>query len=96
MFLALYILNVHDAFPIKSVESKRRHRDAVGILGLKFMRLAYDTGFAPNFLVMLENRELFDSMSLEEVDSARYLFASGGEEHAQEKALHVAYRESPS
>ena len=78
MFLGLYILNVQDAFPIESVENKRRHRDAVGILGLKLMRLAYDTGFAPDFMGMLEIRELFDSMRLEEVDSARYFFASGG------------------
>jgi hypothetical protein len=45
---------------------------------------------------MLEIREPFDSMRLEEVDSARYLFASGGAGNAQEEDLHVAYCESPS
>jgi hypothetical protein len=78
MLLALYIVNVQDTFPIESVENKRRHRDAIGILGLKFMRLSYDTGFAPEFMGIGEIRELFDSMRLEEVDTARYLFASGG------------------
>ena len=78
MYLAFYVLNVQDTFPIESVENKRQHRDAVGILGLKLMRLSYDTYFVPESIGMVEICELFDSMRMDEVVSARMFFASIG------------------
>jgi hypothetical protein len=86
MYMALYVLKVQDTFPIESAENKMRHRDAVGILGLKLMRLAYDTNFVPEFIGMVEIRELFDSIRMDEVNSARMLFASMGRKMPRRKS----------
>jgi len=75
MYLPFYILNVHDTFPVDA-EYKSRHHDALGILGLKMMRLAYDTDYIPDSSGAVEIRGLFDSLRKEEVDNAQQLFAS--------------------
>ena len=44
-YLAFHILNVQDLFPVESQKSKDYIHDAVGVLGLKLMRLSYDTDY---------------------------------------------------
>ena len=77
MYLAFYILGVHDTFPVDA-ENKSRHRHALGVLGLKFMRLSHDTDNFPDSAGPVEIRGLFNALRKEEVDDAHQLFASMG------------------
>jgi hypothetical protein len=62
-------MGVHDTFPVDA-ENKSRHHHALGVLGLKFMRLSSDSA-GP-----VEIRGLFDTLQKEEVDDSLQLFAS--------------------
>jgi hypothetical protein len=61
MYLPFYILNIHDTFPVKA-EYKSRHHDALGILGLKFMRLRFDTDYMPNSAGAVKIHALLNSL----------------------------------
>ncbi len=75
-YLAFYILNVQDSFPVGPDTNRSRHHDALGVLGLKLMRLAYDTDYAPISTGPDEMREKMFSLVEEEVSLARDAFAS--------------------
>ncbi|KAL9186324.1 hypothetical protein ACHAXT_005562 [Thalassiosira profunda] len=76
-YLAFYILNCQgDLFPVENEESVPLLRDAVGVLGLKYLRLSYDTEYVPASTGVDEIRRLFDSLWREEVALAREAFAS--------------------
>jgi len=86
MYLPFYILNIQDtAFPVDA-EYKSRHHDALGILGLKFMRLGFDTDYMPDTAGAVEIRALFNSLLKEEVDNAQQLFASRGRKMQSRKS----------
>jgi hypothetical protein len=78
LYLPYYILCAHDTFFPVDAENKSRHHDALGIIGLNLMRLAYDTDYIPNSAGADEIRRLFDSLLGEEVDKSQQLFASRG------------------
>jgi hypothetical protein len=86
MYLPFYILNIQDtAFPVDA-EYKSRHHDALGVLGLKFMRLGFDTDYVPESTGAAVIRELFDSLLKEEVENAQQLFASRGRKMQSRKS----------
>ena len=85
LYLPYYMLYVHDTFPVDA-ENKSRHHDALGILGLKLMRIAYDTDYIPDSTGADEIRGLFDSLRGEEVDKAQKLFASRGRKMQSRKS----------
>jgi hypothetical protein len=81
-------MGVHDTFPVDA-ENKSRHHHALGVLGLKFMRLSSDSA-GP-----VEIRGLFDTLQKEEVDDSLQLFASIKAEDGTEKKFNDACYESP-
>ena len=77
MYFVFYIAKVQDTAPVDA-ENKSRHHDAQGILGLKFMCLAFGTDYVSYSATAAEIRAQFDSLLKEEVDNALQLFASTG------------------
>jgi hypothetical protein len=75
MYLVYYILRIQDTAPVDA-ENKSRHHDAQGILGLKFMCLAFGTDYVSDSATAAEIRAQFDSFLKEEVDNAQHVFAS--------------------
>ena len=76
-YMAFYVQRVFDTFPVDDDVNKCRVQDAMGILGLKLMRLAYDTDYVPAPADVNEIREVFDSLVEDEVTRAQYAFACG-------------------
>mmetsp|Transcript_1950 Transcript_1950/g.4587 ORF Transcript_1950/g.4587 Transcript_1950/m.4587 type:complete len:513 (+) Transcript_1950:316-1854(+) len=72
-----YVLSMLDFFPMGCEESKRYLRDALGVLGLKLMRLSYDTEYVPVSTGVEEIRMKFNSLWQEEVARAHDMFTSG-------------------
>lgn len=76
IYLPFYILKVQDFFPVETDADKVYVWDAVGILGLKLMRLAYDADYFPASSGMDEIRDGMMNLLDEEVSYARTLAAS--------------------
>ena len=83
LYMPYYVLHVHDTFPVDA-ENKSRHHDALGILGLKLMCLAYDPDY--NSAGAVDIRRLFDSLRKEEVEKALQLFTSKGRKMQSRKS----------
>jgi len=78
MFLIFYILGFMTEFlPVESEVSKDRVIDSMGVLGMKLLRVGYDTNYIPESASVDEIRKVFNSLVEEEVTRAQYLFASG-------------------
>lgn len=70
-FLAFYYLNVQMVdFPCESAGDKKYVKDAMGVLGLKLMRLSYDTDYYPEGSTTEQVKEMFLSLVEEEVSEA--------------------------
>jgi hypothetical protein len=67
-------------------EHKAWHRDTNGLLGLKLMRLGFDTDAYPISIGYVELRELFNSLREEVVSSAHGVFASLGRKKQTRKS----------
>lgn len=74
-YLAYYILRVPHYAPVDA-QDKERHYDSVGILGLKLMRLGFDTDYVPESTGVAEIRAEFDSLRGAEMNAAHQVFAS--------------------
>lgn len=75
-YLAVYVLNVQDSYPVESDEKKKYLRDAIGILGMNLMRLSYDTDYVPVSTGFDDIRKVFDSLQGDEVTRAQNVYAS--------------------
>ncbi len=76
MYLAYYIIHCHDFFPVESSVDKEYLWDALGILGWRLMRLAYDTDYVPVSSGMVEIRSTMFNLLEEEVSLAQSVFDS--------------------
>ncbi len=74
-YLAFYVLNLLDSFPAE-FEEKSFLKDALGVVGLKFMRLSYDTDHVTASTGAGEIRNMFDVLWKEEVKRAHDVFVS--------------------
>ena len=77
-YLAFYMLGVQmEFFPVETEEKTGRMKDAVGLLGLKFLRLSYDTDYLPASAGIDEIRKMFNTLlDEEEVVRAQDMWAS--------------------
>ncbi len=75
MYFIFYVVKVQDNAPVDA-ENKSRHHDAQGILGLRFMCLAYGAAYVTDSATAPEIRAQFDSLLKEEVDNSLQSFAS--------------------
>ena len=76
-YLAFYMLGVQmEFFPVETEEKTGRMKDAVGLLGLKFLRLSYDTDYLPADAGIDEIRKMFNTLLDEEVVRAQDMWAS--------------------
>jgi hypothetical protein len=75
LYLPYYILHVPHHAPVDA-QDKERHYDSIGILGLKLMRLGFDTNYVPGSTGEAEIRAQFDSLRGAEVNAAQQVFAS--------------------
>ena len=72
-----YVQNVMvDFFPTETEENKKHAHDAMGILGLKLIRLSFDTEYIATSTSSKMMRNFFSSFLEEEVTRAQYVFAS--------------------
>jgi hypothetical protein len=78
IYEVFYVIEAQISNAPVDTEHKAWHRDTNGILGLKLMRLGFDTDAYPVSTGYIEIRELFDSLREEEVSNAYGLFASLG------------------
>ena len=86
MYLPFYILDVQMvSYPIEEGK-KDRLKDAVGILGLKFMQLSYDTDYLSDNASVDEIRKLFDKLTEDEITRAQDMFASFRRKALQRKS----------
>ena len=76
-FMAFYVQGAFLLFPVNDDKNKNRVQDAMGVLGLKLMRLAYDTDYVSAHACVYDIRKVFNSFIEEEVTNAQYVFASG-------------------
>eukprot|EP00986_Skeletonema_menzelii_P017659 scaffold20957_cov144-Skeletonema_menzelii.AAC.4 len=68
MFLAFYYLGVQLVdFPCESEHDKNYVKDAMGVLGLKLLRLSYDTDYFPEGVTTEQVKKMFLSLVEEEV-----------------------------
>ena len=63
--------------PVESEVSKGRVIDSMGVLGMKLLRVGYDTNYIPETAGVDEIRKVFNFLVEEEVTRAQYAFASG-------------------
>eukprot|EP01083_Nonionella_stella_P234795 826244_1 len=78
MYLIFYGLRAQTEFlPVESEVSRDRVRDSMGVLGMKLLRIGYDTDYIPESASVSDIRKVFDSLIEEEVTRAHYAFASG-------------------
>lgn len=67
-FLAFYFLNVQMVdFPCETEHDRKYVRDAMGVLGLKLLRLSYDTDYFPEGATTEQVKKMFLSLVEEEV-----------------------------
>ena len=76
-YLAFHILNVQDLFPVESQKSKDYIHDAVGVLGLKLMRLSYDADYVAASTPSGEVQKIFDELKEEELERAHQVLVAG-------------------
>jgi hypothetical protein len=86
MFVAFYMLHVQDSFPVESSSDKEYLLDAIGILGLKLMRLAYDIDNTSACSGMDEIRSTMINLLEEEVSTALTEFISRKSIHQNRKS----------
>jgi len=75
-YLAFYVLNVQDNVPVDSDENRARVRDAMGVLGLKLMRLSYGAEHVTALTGLDDIRRSIRSLLEEEVALARRSYES--------------------
>ena len=67
-FLAFYYLDVQMVdFPCENENDKQYVKDAMGVLGLKLLRLSYDTDYFPEGVTTEQVKKMFLSLVEEEV-----------------------------
>lgn len=76
MYLVFYEVHCQDFFPVESSADKEYLYDAIGILGWKLMRLAYDTEYVPASSSVDEIRSTLSKFLEEEVSLAQSMFDS--------------------
>ena len=77
-YLVFYILKAMvEHFPVESEEKRGQVVDALGILGLKLLRLSYDTDYLAASADVDEVRKVFNSLWEEEVTRAHDVFVAG-------------------
>ena len=75
-----------DFFPAETDENKKYVHDAVGILGLKLIRLSFDTEYIATSISSKMMRNFFSSFLEEEVTRAQYAFATRTGERLSRKS----------
>lgn len=85
-YLGCYILGMVESYPVESDETVGRHRDALGTLGFKFLRLSYDTDYLAASASTEEVRKIFNSLWEEEVTRAQDVFAAGKQRRRPRKS----------
>ena len=82
-----YVQNVMvDFFPVETDENKKYVYDAVGILGLKLIRLSFDTEYIATSISSKMMRNFFSSFLEEEITRAQYVFATRTSERLSRKS----------
>lgn len=77
-YAGFYMMGLQNHFPVDSEEDKGLVKDALGLLGMKFLRLAFHDGEGVNASTALDDvRKAFDSLRGEELTRAKEVFASG-------------------
>ena len=77
MYIVFYFMKIQlDAFGVESEALQEYMRDVMGLLGLKFMRVSYDTDYVAASTGLLELKLLFKNMIEEEVIRAKSNFNS--------------------
>lgn len=76
MYLVFYKVRCQDFFPVENSVDKEYLFDAIGVLGWKFMRLGFDTDFAPASSGMDDIRKTMFELLEEEVSLAQSMFDS--------------------
>jgi len=74
-YLVFYVLDVQNCFPAESEETKRLHRDANGVLGMKLLRLAFDNEYVPASARLKDIRNTIETLVDDEVTCAQHAFA---------------------
>ncbi|KAL7548064.1 hypothetical protein ACHAWF_011352 [Thalassiosira exigua] len=72
-----YVLDCQTTFPVESDEQKVYVRDSIGVLGLKLLRLSFDTDYIPTSASLEEVQKIFNLLWREEITRASRVFASG-------------------
>lgn len=86
-FVVFYFMKIqNDAFGVESAELQDYMRDVMGLLGLKFMRLAYDKDYIPASTSFLELKKIFINLIEEEVIRAENLFTARKRKMQQRKS----------
>ena len=86
IFIVFYVIEAQISVAPVDTEHKAWHRDTNGLLGLKLMRLGFDTDAYPISTGYVEIRELFNSLREEVVSSAHGVFASLGRKKQTRKS----------
>lgn len=86
MFVAFYMVHAQDFFPVEAGMEKDYLWDAVGILGLNLMRVAYDTNFILSSSGLDDIRDKMMKLLEEEVNNAQSMFASRKSVRRQRKS----------
>ena len=82
-FLAFYFLDVQMVdFPCETEHDRNYVKDAMGVLGLKLLRLSYDTDYFPEGATTEQVKKMFLSLVKEEVTEA-----------GQERLMHGSRRQ---
>jgi len=82
-----YVQNVMvDFFPVETEGNKKQVHDAVGMLGLKLIRLSFDTEYIATWISSKMMRNFFSSFLEEEVTRAQYVFATWTSERLSRKS----------
>lgn len=76
MYLVFYEVHCQDFFPVESSADKEYLYDAIGILGWKLMRLAYDTDYVPASSSVDDIRRTMFKLLEEEIALAQSMFDS--------------------
>ena len=76
-YVVFYFMKIQlDAFGVESVELQNYMRDTLGLLGLKFMRLSYDTDYVAATTSLPQLKAIFKNLIEEEVIRAKSNFNS--------------------